>query len=174
MLRALAAASLLLLAPIAASAQEGRQYAYDEIAGDLAYGFCPLFLADQFPLTSPQLAERGFAATIHTQQNARFGELRMVSASHRDGDISFGGAPGKVCTVVASGPNRGAALTKLREAMSWTGLAFEPTPHVGPEIPGVTIETFKAPVEGQTLYVQLLQIGEPTPSVVAQLFATEE
>ena len=168
---AVATAALLASAPGAA---QPREFGYEEIASDLAYGFCPLFLAGQFPLTGPQLAERGFGSTVVTQQHPRFGSLSMVNAKRADGEISFGGVAGKVCTVVAMGDKRVAALGKLRETMSWTGLDFKPTEHKGARIPGVTVETFKAPVEGQTLYVQLIEVGGPTPSVVAQMFAMEE
>ena len=169
----LLAVAAALLAAGAAPAQP-REYGYEEIASDLAYGFCPLFLAGSFPLTAPQLAERGFGSTVVTQQHPRFGALSMVSAKRADGDISFGGVAGKVCTVIAMGDKRTAALGKLRETMSWTGLDFKPTPHKGAQIPGVAIETFKAPVDGQMLYVQLIEAGGATPSVIAQLFAMAE
>ncbi|HYG48659.1 MAG TPA: hypothetical protein VD846_12060 [Allosphingosinicella sp.] len=164
-----AAASLALLLPAGGVAQP-RQYSTEEIAADLAYGFCPLFLADSFPLTAPQLAERGFSPTVAKQNDPRFGEIRMVAAKRADGEVAFGGAAGKVCTVVVTGDRRGAALSRLRETMAWTGLDFKPAPHTGAAIPGVTVETFKAPVDGQMLYVQLIQAGGPTPSVMAQLF----
>jgi hypothetical protein len=41
-------------------------------------------------------------------------------------------------------------------------------------VPGLTVETFKAPVDGQQLYVQLVQAGGLTPTVSAQLFAMEQ
>ncbi len=168
-----AAAGLALLLPVGAAAQP-RQYSTEEIAADLAYGFCPLFLADSFPLTAPQLAERGFAPAIAKQQNPRFGEIRMVTAKRPDGEVAFGGAAGKVCSVVVSGDKRGAALAKLRETMSWTGLDFKPAPHTGAAIPGVKVDTFKAAVDGQFLYVQLIETGAPVPAVSAQLFAMKE
>ena len=171
MLRALATVALLLAA--APAAAQPREYSVEEIAGDLAYGFCPLFLAGQFPLDAPQLAERGFDPNVTTQPHPRVGEMSMVSARRADGEIAFGGAAGKACTVVVSGERREAALAKLRETMSWTGLDFQPTANTGPDIPGVTVETFKAPVEGQMLYVQLIRASGPTPAVVVQLFAME-
>ena len=169
-LLAAAAAAALLAAP--ASAQ--RTYGYEEIASDLAYGFCPLFLAGMFPLDSPQLAERGFGKEVATQPNPRFGEVSMVTVKRAEGTISFGGAAGKVCTVVATGNKRAAALARLRETMAWTGLDFKPAEHNGPKLPGVTIDTFKAPADAQFLNVQLIDIAGEEPSIVAQLFATEE
>lgn len=169
---AAAAAFALLLAP-GASAQP-RDYSVEEIASDLAYGFCPLFLANAFPLTSPQLAERGFSPAIRKQQNPRFGQIEMVAAKRADGEIAFGGAAGKVCTVVVGGERRAAALARLRDSMSWTGLDFKPAPHTGASLPGVKVETFKAPVDGQMLYVQLIEAAAPVPSVMAQLFGMAE
>ena len=58
--------------------------------------------------------------------------------------------------------------------MSFMGLPFEATANVGPELAGVSVETFKAPVEGQILYVQLVQADGPTPVVSAQLFAMDK
>ena len=44
----------------------------------------------------------------------------------------------------------------------------------GPEyrakLPGVAVETFKAPVDGQMLVLELIEAGGATPSVSAQLF----
>jgi hypothetical protein len=168
-----AAAGFALLLPPGASAQP-REYSVEEIAADLAYGFCPLLLANSFPLTSPQLAERGFSSTIRKQQNPRFGQIEMVVAKRADGEIAFGGAAGKVCTVVVGGERRAAALARLRGSMSWTGLDFKPAPHTGATLPGVNVETFKAPVDGQMLYVQLIEMSAPTPSVMAQLFGMAE
>jgi hypothetical protein len=169
----LLAAGFALLLPAGADAQP-RQYSTEEIAADLAYGFCPLFLADSFSLTAPELAERGFAPAVARQQNPRFGEIRMVTARRSDGEVSFGGAAGKACNVVVTGEKRAAALGKLREAMSWTGLDFKPAPHRGATISGVKVETFKAAVDGQFLYVQLIETGGPVPAVSAQLFAMKE
>lgn len=173
MLRSLAAAACLLLSPTAAAAQD-RQWPIEELASDLAYGFCPLYLAGQFSLTAPELAERGFGTTVLKQPHPRVGEMSLVSARRPDGDIAFGGAPGKACTVVIAGPKREAVLARLRETMSYMGLDFRPAANPGSSLAGVTVETFKAKVDAQMLYVQLVQAGGPTPSVAAQLFAMEE
>jgi hypothetical protein len=172
MLRALAALSLLLAST--AGAAQAREFAIDEIAADLAYGFCPLFLAGQFPLTSPELAERGFGPKIVKQPNPRVGEMSLVSAVRPDGEVAFGGASGKACTVIVSGPKREAVLARLRDNMSYMGLDFQPTANIGAELPGARVETFRAPVEGQILYLQLIQASAPQPTVVAQLFAMDK
>ena len=173
MLRTLAAAIALLSLPTAAAAQV-REQPIDEIAADLAYGFCPLFLAGQFSLTGPELAERGFGKTVMKQPHPRVGEMSLVEAKRPDGSIAFGGAAGKACTVVVGGASREAVLGKLRSSMAYMGLDFRPTANVGPELPGVKVETFKAPIEGQMLYVQLIQANAPKPTVVAQLFAMDK
>ena len=167
------AAAAVFLAAAPATAQP-RQYTVDEIAADLAYGFCPLFLAGQFPLNSVQLAERGFGAAITKQPHPRVGEMSLVTAKRADGEIAFGGASGKACTVVVSGPKRDAALQRLKDNMSYMGLAFERVANLTPDVPGLNVETFKAPVEGQFLHVQLIQAEGPTPMVSAQLFATDK
>ncbi|RYD55919.1 MAG: hypothetical protein EOP60_05535 [Sphingomonadales bacterium] len=169
------AAAALLVAPAAASAQDAEK-PIDEIAADLAYGFCPLFLADQLALTgNPQLAALGFDAKVQKLPHPRFGEFEQIGLKRADGEIGFGGAAGKACNVVVMGPKREAALARLRSSMRLTGLDFKPATNVKtPAITGVTIETFKAPVEGQFLYVQLIQAGGPTPMVSAQLFGMEE
>jgi hypothetical protein len=177
MLRILAA--LLLLPVPAAAAAQVRQQPIDEVAADLAYGFCPLFLAGQFSLTGPELAERGFGKTVTKQPHPRVGEMSLVEARLPDGQIQFGGAAGKACTVIVHTPKpaRGAVLAKLRSSMAFMGLDFKPAASPGPSVPtlaGVKIETFRAPVEKQFLYLQHIQMDDPPGLVVAQLFATDQ
>jgi hypothetical protein len=173
MLRLLASVLCLALVPASAGAQP-RQWPVEELASDLAYGFCPLFLAGQFSLTAPELAERGFGTRILKQPHPRVGEMSLVSATRPDGEVSFGGAPGKACTVVVTGSKRAEVLARLRGTMSYTGLEFRPVPDPGPSIAGVTAETFKAPVDNQMLYVQLVRTETPVQSVAAQLFAMDK
>ena len=170
-------ATLLVMAAGAIAtpaAAQDRQWPIEEIASDLAYGYCPLYLAGQFSLDAPELAERGFGPTVRKQPHPRVGEMSIVSARHADGEIAFGGAPGKACTVVIAGPKREAVLGKLRERMSFTGLDFQATANPGPALAGVEVETFKAPVEGQMLYVQLVRTETPQPTIAAQLFAMDK
>ncbi len=177
MLRILAA---FLLLPIpAAGAAQVRAQPIDEIAADLAYGFCPLFLAGQFSLTGPELAERGFGKTVARQPHPRVGEMSLVEARLPDGRIQFGGAAGKACTVIVHAPKstRGAVLARLRSSMAFMGLDFKPAASPGPSVPalaGSTIETFRAPVDKQFLYLQHIQMDDPAGVVVAQLFATDQ
>ena len=186
-LRLLAAAVLTAsLLPSAAFAEEEavsiddflgqpRSYTVEEIGSDLAYGFCPLFLAGQFALDAPQLAERGFGSTIDKAPHPKYGEISIVTVERDDGRVAFGGAPGKICMVIIDGPQRDAALGALRERMSWTGLDFKPTEDITAPLPETHVETFKAPTDGQFLYVQLTQSLSVTanPLVTAQLFAME-
>lgn len=152
-----------------------RKFTTDEVVADLAYGYCPLFLANRFSLTGPELAERGFSPAVVKQANPRFGEVQMVTAKRSDGEVAFGGSPGQVCTVILSGEKvKGVALARLHAAMSWTGLDFKPAPNMSPALPDVTVHTFKAPVKGQFLVLQLIEVGGAAPSVIAQLFATSE
>ncbi len=176
-LRTLAAA-LLLSIPAAAAAQV-REQPIDEVAADLAYGFCPLFLAGQFSLAGPELEARGFGKAVTRQPHPRVGEMSLVEAKLPDGQIAFGGAAGKACTVIVSAPKstRGAVLARLRSSMAFTGLDFKPAASPGPSVPalaGSTVETFRAPVEKQFLYLQHIQMAGPAGPVVAQLFATDQ
>ncbi|HET9640418.1 MAG TPA: hypothetical protein VFP12_14555 [Allosphingosinicella sp.] len=178
MLRILAA--LLLLPLPAAAAAQVREQPIDEVAADLAYGFCPLLLAGQFSLTGPELAERGFGKTVSKQAHPRLGEMSLVEAKRPDGEIAFGGAAGKACTVVVRAPKaRSAVLARLRSSMSFMGLDFKPAPSPGPNVPELkdaAVETFRAPVDNQFLYLQHIQVGGPagTGPVVAQLFAMDK
>ncbi|HEX8467522.1 MAG TPA: hypothetical protein VF620_06935 [Allosphingosinicella sp.] len=161
------------------AAAQVREQAIDEIAADLAYGYCPLFLAGQFSLTGPELAERGFGKAIRKQPHPRVGDMSLVEAKLPDGQIEFGGAAGKACTVVVHAPKstRAAVLARLRSNMAFMGLDFKPAASPGPSVPalkGATIETFRAPVEKQFLYLQHVQMGDPAGVVVAQLFAMDK
>ena len=173
MKRAILASACLLLAAAPAAAQP-REWPIDEMAADLAYGFCPLYLAGRFSLTGPELAERGFGGTVSRQPHPRVGEMETVSARHKDGELAFGGAPGKACTVVVSGAKRPEVLARLRSNMAFMGLDFRPVADPGPSVAGVTAQSFEAPVDGQMLYVQLIQAEAPVPTVAAQLFAMEK
>jgi hypothetical protein len=173
-----------MLATAPAAAQPGpapllREQPIDEMAADLAYGFCPLFLAGQFSLTGPELAQRGFGKAVTRQPHPRVGEMSLVGAKLPDGQIQFGGAAGKACTVIVQAPKstRSAVLTRLRASMAFMGLDFKPAASPGPGVPalsGATIETFRAPVEKQFLYLQHIQTGDPAGLVVAQLFAMDQ
>ena len=178
------AAALLLSLATAAAAQPGimplvREQPIDEIAADLAYGFCPLFLAGQFSLTGPELAQRGFGKAVSKQPHPRVGEMSLVAAKLPDGQIEFGGKAGQACTVTVSAPRstRAAVLARLRKNMAFMGLDFKPAASPGPGVPalkGATIETFRAPVEKQFLYLQHVQMDDPAGVVVAQLFAMDK
>ena len=72
--------------------------------------------------------------------------------------------------VVADGPQRDAILAGLRANMALTGLAFEPTDSPGMPVRNSKIATFKAPVDGKFLYLQLLEIDNANPTVSALLY----
>lgn len=183
-LRPAIATALAVAASGAARAQPGaallpREQPIGEVAADLAYGFCPLFLAGQFSLTGPELAERGFGKTVARQPHPRVGEMNLVEAKLPDGQIQFGGAAGKACTVIVRAPKstRAAVLAKLRSNMAFMGLDFKPAAAPGPGVPalkGAAIETFKAPIDKQFLYLQHVQMDDPAGIVAAQLFATDK
>lgn len=164
----LAVTALLLLA--AAPVEAGSEI--DGVADKLVYDFCPRFLSEEFPLTgNSELAKLGFSEKIESRQHPQFGLMQVVSAERSDGGLAFGGASGTICSVVISGPNRAAALAALR-----TGIPdeFKPASLPIPAVAGVTIQTLKAPVDDQFIYLQLIEAGGPTPAVIAQLFVMEE
>jgi hypothetical protein len=173
------AAALAFAAAPAPAAAQMREQPIDEIAADLAYGFCPLFLAGQFSLTGPELEQRGFGKKLSKQPHPRVGEMSLVEAKLSDGQIEFGGAAGKACTVVVhtTRSTRATVLGRLRSNMAFMGLDFKPAASPGPSVPmpaGTKVETFRAPVEKQYLYLQHIHMPDPTGVVVAQLFATDQ
>jgi hypothetical protein len=179
-------AGSLALLPTMASAQpevfslddflsEPRHHAIDEIATDLAYGFCPLYLANQFPLSgNVELSQRGFGADIARTPDARFGEMEQVFAIRPDGNVGFGGVPGLVCSVTVTGADLDAVLARWHSDMSFMGFAFQLDPAQSGERGTATVETYKAPIEGQVLNLQLARLSAPQPAVVAQLYGTAE
>ncbi|HWT11766.1 MAG TPA: hypothetical protein VN231_03355 [Allosphingosinicella sp.] len=171
----LALAAALLAFAAAAPAQDAPP-PIEEVAADLAYGYCPLYLAGQFPLTgNPRLERFGFGGAVATAQHPRAGTIETVSAAHRDGEVAFGGAPGSLCNVTVGGPRGEAVLARLRRDMSLTGIQFAPDPGQSGERGGVAVESFKGRVAPRAmLHVQLLRMGGATPVVAVQLFATEE
>jgi hypothetical protein len=166
--RYLAAALIALAAP--AAAQDAPPI--EDVASDAAFGFCPLFLAGRFGLDAPELAQRGFGTEVETAPDERFGQLSVVTTERDDGRMAFGGATGKICIVVVDGPHRADVLSALRDRKDWTGLAFEAV-DAPDEAPDRNVETFRAAVEGQALYLQLFEAETSVPIVVAQLFAMD-
>ena len=173
MLGPLAAATALLLAT-PAPAEIRAQQPVEELAADLAYGLCPLFLTGGLKLDDAQLTERGFGPAVEKLSHPRFGELTLVGAKRPDGEVAFGGAPGKLCSVVVQGPKLAAVMARLRSAMVLTGLSFSASKNLTPDVPGVNVQTFRAPIDRQTLYVQLINAGGPKPAVMAQIFVMDK
>ncbi|HYJ83137.1 MAG TPA: hypothetical protein VEW26_09885 [Allosphingosinicella sp.] len=175
-------ASAIAAAPAAAQpaghSAQVREQPIDEVAADLAYGFCPLFLAGQFSLTGPELEARGFGKTVTKQPHPRVGEMSLVEARLPDGQVAFGGAAGKACTVIVNAPRaRAEVLARLRSNMAFMGLDFRPAASPGPSVPalaGATVETYRAPVEKQFLYLQHIQMAGPAGAIAAQLFAMDK
>lgn len=175
----LALISAVLLA-IPASAEEPpdwtkREFTTPEIAADLAYGLCPLFLAGQLDLEANYLLEeRGFASKVKLRQVEPHGEIGEVTAIRPDGSIHFGGAPGRLCNVTVNGTSRDETLDRLRSHMMLMGLVLQPDPANSGTFGATTIEAFAGPAENQILHVQLGVTEVPVPSVIAQLYVTDE
>lgn len=163
MMRFFAAASCALMLSVPATAQLEGQRPIDEEAADLAYGYCPLYLAGRFSLTGPLLESYGFGKTIQKQPHPRVGEMEMVTSKRSDGELAFGGAAGKACTVVVSGPQREAALARLRTSMAFMGLDMKPAANPGPDVTGVAVETFKAPMPMGVRYCTCSSFGRQSP-----------
>jgi len=172
-LAAMVAGSLVLL-PMTAGADEWtRTYATDEVAADMSYGFCPLFLAGQFPLTdNPRLAERGFGNTITKKRDTRFGEFAQVIRKVADGGVAFGGVAGKVCSVTITGANLDKIYLRLRKDKALTGIEFEADAKQSGQKGAALVEAYKGQVEGQMLNLQLIRMKKPAPAIVVQLFGT--
>lgn len=171
--RLVLAAAALVLAPAASAQNTDKPIA--EAAADLAYGYCPLYLSGQFAITgNPVLKDLGFTETVDTRQHAR-GEIKVVGAKRADGELGFGGVKDQICQVIVMGPNRAAAWDMLHKNMAFAGFDLKPDPaNTGPKN-GAKVETYKAPLDGQFVYVQLVQadVG-PTPMVMAQIFVMDQ
>jgi hypothetical protein len=146
----------------------------EESAADLAFGYCPLFLADKFSLTGAELKKHGFGTDISKVVHPTHGELTTVSSRRPDGEILFGGQAGRVCTVTIAGSKHGSALAKLRTSMSFMGVNMKPVKSPASVPPVLTIESFRGAVGEQFLNLQLLTVGGPTPAVMTQMFVTGE
>lgn len=157
------AVALFAAAPAAAAAVDGP--GIEEVAADLAYGYCPLFLAGRFPLAgNPQLERFGFAPEITAAEAPRIGRIETVTARRPDGEVGFGGAPERLCNVTFRGPAREAVLARLRRDMPMMGIAFAPDPAQTGDRGGVAVETFKGRADSTTmLNVQFLQLGGAAP-----------
>jgi len=169
---ALLAGSLALL-PTAAGAEQPweRSYTIDEIAADLAYGLCPLYLAGQLPLTgNAMLTERGLSDKVSRQASPRFGEMEQVEGIRPDGKVAFGGVPGKVCSVTVTDAQLDLISARLHRDMNLMGIPFKPEPLRVQNGGKTKVEVFKGPLDGKMLYVQLIRMQAPKPAIVVQLF----
>jgi hypothetical protein len=147
----------------------------DEIAADLSYGYCPQYLAGSFALeNNATLDNLGFAASVVKKQHPRFGEVEMRSLDKADGGFAFGGASGKLCTVVAGGADLAKILQRWRHDMPMMGIAF--TADAGnPSKPtvGLTAELYKGRLEsGEMISIQLINAG--SNAAIFQLFLSDE
>jgi hypothetical protein len=177
---ALSVVAALLVFPAAASAQTMEELLaepapIEEAAADLAYGMCPLFLAGQLPLTGNSMLDRyGLKGPVQKQAKPGFGTMEMVTARLPDGQLDFGGIPGKVCSVVVQGDSRDKALARLHRNMAMTPIPYAADPATSGERGGAKVEAFKANYEGQVHHLQLIRTSSPAVAVVAQLFVTDK
>ncbi|HEX8300236.1 hypothetical protein [Sphingomonas sp.] len=170
----MALASAALLLPGVASAQNQAK-PIEEVTADLAYGYCPLYLGGQFAITgNPVLKAFGFGEKISTQQHAR-GEIKAVGAKRPDGELNFGGVKDQVCQVMMAGPKRAAAWDMLHKNMAFLGFDFKANPTNTGVRNGAKVETYKALVGKQFLYVQLIEATiTGIPTVIAQIFVMDQ
>lgn len=141
----IAAAALLAAAPAAAQSIPDTT---DGIAQDLAYGYCPLYLAGQFPLTgNDQLKALGFTGTEQTGPNPRFGEVHFVEQKRDDLTVTFGGVPDKVCQVNLIGGGAKEIVGKVRANLSMLPFDFKPDAANSGDRNGAQVETLTADVQ---------------------------
>lgn len=166
------AVAALVLSPAVSAQDAGKPI--DEVATTLAYGFCPLFVDAGFSLESnAALSSMGFEGKPEAGKDERFGDIETLTAKRTDGGLTFGGKLGKFCSVVVTGPQRIAALAKLRAMMPRMGLDLKSqgTRDLGE----MKLETFKGPFGDKFLTVLLLDANAAqSPATVAQLIVTTE
>jgi hypothetical protein len=152
----------------------------DQLAGDLAYGFCPRLLTGEANIAgSPGLQARGFPAETQRMQHPRFGEIELVASERTDGAVTVAGIPRALCQVNVFGPAQGAALAAYRNGVGDLNLALEPDPaNSGPNAAGnAVVESHKARIDSATvLRVQFIEgrLEDGTPLAGFQLFVMEE
>ena len=144
------AAAMLLVAP-AATAQSVPE-TVDGIVADLAYGYCPLYIAGEFPLVgNDQLQKLGFTGAPDSIPNQRFGSLTFVSQKRDGVEMSFGGVPDQVCQINVIGAGAPTVLDKVRAKLSLLPYDFEPdAANSGTQANG-SAETMMAKVDDKTV-----------------------
>jgi hypothetical protein len=172
MMRYVALAAGALLTPSAASAQ-GALPPVEDIASDLAFRYCPLFLANKFPLNdNTQLDGLGFEGEIKTQPNARFGEIQYRAQNRNGLQFSFGGTVGKICQVLVVGNGSASVDAAMRKRVS---KHFAPDPsETRVNTDGSRVETLMARVsENAVLKIQFVTRPSP-PTAGFQMFMTDQ
>src|SRR5690606_37893376 len=111
---------------------------------------------------------------IIVKHNETHGDIAEVSAARPDGTIYFGGSAGRLCNVTFQGTVRDEVLSRLRSDMLLMGIDLQPDAASSGIVGGTKIEAFAGPVENQVLHLQLGVTEAPQPSVIAQLYVTDE
>jgi hypothetical protein len=172
----LAGAAMFAALPVAA--QVAKPDSVTEAARDGVFGFCPLFLAGQFALKdNAQLTMRGYSATPVAGVSSKWGATETVSASFTDGDVQFGGAPGKVCSVTITGTARAAAAKAVRGDLSpFAQFDMKADPANSSTRPGVAIEAFAGRIDATTvLHLFITTMDAPNPPATAiALYASDK
>ncbi|NIJ22380.1 hypothetical protein FHS95_004095 [Sphingomonas naasensis] len=163
------AAAALLVAP-AATAQS-IPGTVEGIVGDLAYGYCPMYLAGEFPLVgNDQLKKLGFTGAPNSTSSPGVGSLTFVSQK-RDGiTITFGGVPDQLCQINIVGPGAPSVLEKVRAKLSLLPYDFKPDPaNSGTQANG-SAEQLVAKVDDKTVlrvaFIRTTVEGSPTTSIM--------
>lgn len=152
-----------------------REFTTPEIAADLAYGLCPLFVSGLLDLkTDHMLAERGFSDEVTVRPSESHGEIAEVAAIRPDGSIHFGGAAGRLCNVTVNGGDSDAVLARLHANMPLMGIDLQPDPANSRTSDTTTLEAFAGPVGDQILHLQLARVETSSPSIIAQLYVTDD
>ncbi|MBO9715213.1 hypothetical protein [Sphingomonas sp.] len=155
----LALGAALLPLGAAASAQEAPGQGIADLAATLAYQLCPDYLAGRVRIEgNPQLTSLGFAAQIIRSANPQMGTMEIRSAVRDDGEVSFGGAPGKLCQVNVYGAKASAALDRFRAGLVSLPYKFEPDPaNSGQRANGATVDTRMTRIQdrGNTLVLRV-------------------
>ncbi len=171
------AVAVLLSVPSYAASFDAKPNSANDAASDGVFGFCPLFLAGQFPLKdNPQLTIRGYAASIAKETDPKYGDIEQVTATFSDGIISFGGVDGKICRVKVKGKASAGTPKATRDSMKLFPIKLAPYAVASGKKQGQLVEAYKGELEpGNSLNLVILTpIGRKSNSgVTVQLFVTE-
>jgi hypothetical protein len=143
-------------------------------AANLAFIACLPYLAGNLKIADdPTLARFGLKGPVIPQDDPDFGPIELVVAKRKDGELSFGGAPGRLCRVSVRGADTAKVLETLRGNLYDVPTRLEPNPEFSSDNSNAKMEAYKGSLGDMKINFILEEARSPATAIV-HVFLTEK